>query len=148
MSKGAKILLALALTFALLMVGSGVLLATTVVRGGLVTVKVSEPGHHVRLVLPAGLITLGLDVLPLVTDRDLTAEIRSELGEVGPGVAAALLELEDAPDAVLVDVRDGLESVRITKEGRSLEIHVKSPEGTFEISLPARLLGEIAREIA
>lgn len=35
MSKGAKILLALALTFALLMVGSGVLLATTVVRGGI-----------------------------------------------------------------------------------------------------------------
>jgi hypothetical protein len=148
MSKGVKIFLTLALTCALLFVGSGVMLAATVVRGGMVTVKVNEPGKHVHLVVPAGLLSLGVDLLPLVMDDQIKSEIRTDLQEYGPALSAALLELEDAPDAVLVDVRDGAESVRITKEGRSLEIHVKSPDGTFEVSLPARLLGEIAREIA
>jgi hypothetical protein len=148
MSKGLKILLAVVLTCFVLMVGSGLLLAATIVRGGMVTVKVHEPGTHFNVVVPAGLVTLGMDLLPLVMDDNIYAEIRTDLGEYGPAAAAALLELEDAPDAVLVDIRDGRESVRITKQGRLLEIYVKDDNGTFEISVPARLLGKIAREIA
>jgi Ethanolamine utilization protein EutJ (predicted chaperonin) len=148
MSKGLKILLAVVLTCFVLMVGSGMLLAATIVRGGMVTVKVNDPETHFNVVVPAGLVTLGMDLLPLVIEEDICAEIRTDLGEYGPAAAAALLELEDAPDAVLVDIRDGRESVRITKEGRLLEIYVKDDNGTFEISVPARLLGKIAREIA
>lgn len=151
MSKGAKILLAIAATFAVLMIGSGMLLAASVARAGMLTVKVHEPGPagtHVNLHIPAAVVTLGMDLMPLVLDDDVTAEIRADLGELRPAVAAALLDLEDVPDAVLVDVRDASERVRITKRGRSLEIHVVNPEGTFEITLPASLLGKIAREIA
>ena len=148
MSKGVKILLAVVLMCFVLMVGSGILLAATVVRGGMMTVKVHEPGTHINVVVPAALVTLGMDLLPLVIENDIYAEIRTDLGEYGPAAAAALLELEDAPDAVLVDIRDGRESVRITKQGRLLEIYVKDDNGTFEISVPARLLGKIAREIA
>jgi hypothetical protein len=151
MSKGAKILLAIAATFAVLIVGSGVLLAASVVRAGVLTVKVHEPGPEgtdVNLHIPAALVTIGMDLMPLVLDHDVTAEIRANLGDMRPAVASALQELENVPDAVLVDVRDGAERVRISKEGRTLEIHVVNPEGTFEISLPAHLLGKIAREIA
>lgn len=148
MSKGVKILLAVVLMCFVLMVGSGLLLAATVVRGGMMTVKVHEPGTHINVTVPAGLVTLGMDLLPLVIEDDIYAEIRTDLGEYGPAAVAALQELEDAPDAVLVDIQDGRESVRITKEGRLLEIYVKDDNGTFEISVPARLLGKIAREIA
>jgi hypothetical protein len=151
MSKGAKILLAIAATFAVLIIGSGALLAASVVRAGVLTVKVHEPGAegtHVNIHVPAALITIGMDLMPLVLDDDVTAEIRADLGDIRPAVVTALRELEDVPDALLVDVRDGSERVRISKEGSKLEIHVVNPEGTFEISLPAHLLGRIAREIA
>jgi hypothetical protein len=149
--RGAKILLAIAVTLAVLMIGSGVLLAASVVRAGTLTVKIHEPGRHgtnIDLTIPAAVVHLGLNVLPWVLDDDLGAEIRTDLGEYGPAVAAALVELEDAPEAVLVDVRNASESVRITKEGRSLEISVDNADGQFEITLPASLLGRIAREIA
>lgn len=151
MSKGAKILLAIAATFAVLIIGSGALLAASVVRAGVVTVKVHEPGAsgtHLNIHIPAAVVTLGMDLLPLVLEHDVTAEIRADLGDMRPAVAAALLELEGVPDAVLVDVRDGSERVRISKEGRTLEVRVMNSDGTFEISLPAHLLGKIAREIA
>lgn len=149
MSKGAKILLAVALTFVVLMIGSGALLAASVVRAGTLKVKIHEPGGtNLDLTIPAAVVHLGLNVLPWMLDRDLGAEIRADLGEHGPAVAAALRELEDAPDAVLVDVQDAGERVRITKKGRSLQIYVDNVDGRFEITLPANLLGRVAREIA
>lgn len=148
----AKLLFAAVLTFAALVVGSGTLLAASVVRSGMVTVKVHETGpqgvKHLYVPVPAALIGLGMDVMPVLAGRDVFAEMRSDLGDMGPVVAAALTELEDAPDAVLVDIQDANESVRIVKEGRSLEIQVDGPDGQVEISLPANLLGRIAREIA
>lgn len=149
MSRGAKILLVAAMTIVVLMIGSGLMLAATVARAGMVTVKIHEPGNHINLHLPAAVIYLGMDLLPLVLDdEDFTAEIRANLGEHRHAVAAALRELEDVPDAVLVDVQDGSERVRISKRGRSLEIHVVNPDGTFDISLPAGMLGRVARVIA
>ena len=151
MNRAAKILLAAAVAFVVLMIGSGVLLAASVVRAGTLRVKVHEPGRygtHIDLQVPAALVHLGLNALPWILDEDLGMEIRTDLGEYGPAVAAALQELEDAPDAVLVDVQDATERVRIVKKGRSLEILVDGADGRFEITLPAHLLGRIAREIA
>ena len=151
MRRGLKILLAVVTVCAVLMIGSGVLLAATVVRAGTMRVKIHEPGRdgtNIDLAIPAAVVHLGLNVLPWVLDKDLAAEVRTNLGEHRFAVAAALEELENVPDAVLVDVHDGAESVRITKEGSSLEIAVDNPNGKFEVTLPASLLGRIAREIA
>lgn len=151
MNKAVKVLLALVLTFFVLLAGSGVLLAASVVRSGLVTVKVNETGpegDHLYIPIPAGLISLGMEVIPLFAGEDFRAEIRSDLGEHREAVAAALLELEDAPDAVLLHVQNAGENVRIAKKGRTLEISVDNADGSFEISVPARLIGRIAREIA
>jgi hypothetical protein len=152
MSKGAKILLAIAAAFAVLMVGSGILVAATIARAGVVHVKIHEPGpsgSHVNVHIPAAVVTLGLDLMPLLVDRDqIKAEIRTNLGEARPAMAAVLQELEDVPDAVLVDARDGEDRVLISKQGRVLKVNVVSVDGTFEITLPAGLLGRVAREIA
>jgi len=148
----AKLLFAAVLTLAVLVVGSGTLLAASVVRGGMVTVKIHETGprgeKHLYVPVPAALVNLGLDMVPMLTGRDVFGKVRADLGDMGPAMAAALTELEDAPDAVLVDIQDGRENVRIVKEGSSLEIQVDGPDGQVEISLPASLLGRIAREIA
>lgn len=149
MGKAAKILLAIGLTVAVFVMGSGLLLAASVARSGLVTVKVDEgDGRRIFIPVPAALVSVGLDVLPLMVERNACAKVRADLKEMGPALAGALRDLEDAPDAVLVDIQNDRETVRIVKEGRSLEIHVRDSTGTVVVSLPAHLLGRIAREIA
>jgi len=151
MKKATKVLLVLAASFGLLLLGSGFLLAASIVQTGLVTVKVHESGPdgtHLYLPVPAILVHAGLTVLPALIEDDVWEDVRCDLGEWAPVAAEALRSVEDAPDAVLVEVENERESVRIEKVGRSLEIRVRDGKDSFEISLPASLLGRVAREIA
>ena len=146
-----KVLLVFTAACGLLLMGSGFLLAASVVQSGLVTVKVHESGPdgtRLYLPVPAVLVHAGMSVLPALIEQDVWEEVRTELGEWGPVAAEALRAVEDAPDAVLVDIENGRESVRIEKDGRTLEIHVRDGRDSFDISLPASLLGRVAREIA
>lgn len=147
----AKVLLVLVAAFGILLMGSGFLLAASIVQTGLVTVKVNESGPdgtRLYLPVPAVLIHAGLAVLPALIEEDVWEEVRADLGEWAPAAAEALRAVEDAPDAVLVDIENERESVRIEKDGRTLEIRVRDGRDSFEISLPASLLGRVAREIA
>ena len=151
MKKATKVLLVLAASFGLVLMGSGFLLAASIVQTGLVTVKVHESGPdgtHLYLPVPAILVHAGLTVLPALIEDDVWEDVRCDLGEWAPVAAEALRSVEDAPDAVLVEVENERESVRIEKVGRSLEIRVRDGKDSFEISLPASLLGRVAREIA
>ena len=151
MKKAMKVLLVLAASFGLVLMGSGFLLAASIVQTGLVTVKVHESGPdgtHLYLPVPAILVHAGLTVLPALIEDDIWEDVRTDLGEWAPVAAEALRSVEDAPDAVLVEVENARESVRIEKVGRSLEIRVRDGKDSFEISLPANLLGHVAREIA
>ncbi|MFL6201857.1 MAG: hypothetical protein ACJ76J_22005 [Thermoanaerobaculia bacterium] len=151
MKKATKVLLVLAASFGLLLLGSGFLLAASIVQTGLVTVEVHESGPdgtHLYLPVPAILVHAGLAVLPALMEDDVWEDVRCDLGEWAPVAAEALRSVQDAPDAVLVEVENERESVRIEKVGRSLEIRVRDGRDSFEISLPASLLGRVAREIA
>ena len=151
MKTTAKVLLVLVAAFGLLLMGSGFLLAASIVQSGLVTVKVHESGPNgtrLYLPVPAVLVHAGLSVLPALIEEDVWEEVRTDLGEWAPVAAEALRAVEDAPDAVLVDIENDRESVRIEKDGRTLEIRVRDGKDSFEISLPASLLGRVAREIA
>jgi hypothetical protein len=151
MKTAMKVLLILALVCGILIMGSGFLLAASIVHTGLVTVKVNESGPdgtHLYLPVPAILVHAGMTVLPALVEEDVWEDVRADLGEWAPVAAEALRAVEDAPNAVLVEVENERESVRIEKHGRSLEIYVRDGRDTFEISLPASLLGRVAREIA
>jgi radical SAM superfamily enzyme with C-terminal helix-hairpin-helix motif len=151
MKRVTKVLLILAASCGVLLLGSSFLLAASIVQTGLVTVKVHESGPdgtHLYLPVPAVLVHAGMSVLPAVMDEDVWEDVRTDLGEWAPVAAEALRAVEDAPNAVLVEVENERESVRIEKAGRSLEIYVRDGKDTFEISLPASLLGRVAREIA
>lgn len=151
MKTATKVLLILALATGILILGSGFLLAASVVHTGLVTVKVDESGPHgthLYLPVPAILVHAGLTVLPALFEEDVWEEVRTDLGEWGPVAAEVLRAVEDSPDAVLVDIENDRESIRIEKDGRKLEIRVRDGRDSFEVSLPASLLGRLAREIA
>lgn len=151
MKTATKVLLVLALASGILILGSGFLLAASVVTTGLVTVKVNESGPdgaHLYIPVPAVLVHAGMAVLPALIEDDVWEDVRTDLGEWAPVAAEALRAVEDAPDAVLVDIENERESVRIEKNGRKLEIRVREGRDSFEISLPASLLGRVAREIA
>lgn len=151
MKTAKKVLLILAAMTGILLLGSGFLLAASVVTTGMVTVKVHESGPHgahLYLPVPAVLVHAGMTVLPALVQEDVWEEVRTELGEWGPVAAEVLRSVEDAPDAVLVDIENAHEHVRIEKDGRMLEIRVRDGRDSFEISLPASLLGRVAREIA
>lgn len=150
MSKGAKILVVIAVVATVMFVGTGLLIAGSIVHSGVVTVKINETrpnGTTLYLPVPAALVYLGMDLLPLMDEGEFD-EMRAELGDWRPFVAATLNSLEECPDAVLVDVQDGHESVRIVKQGRDIEIRVRGAGGDFEISLPARLFSRMARAVA
>ena len=150
MSRGAKIVVGIAAGFAILLLGSGLLVAGTVAATGLVTVNVHDKaeGTHIYLPVPAALVYLGLDLFPLLADDNDIAEMRRDMGEWGPFVSATLEGLADCPDGVLVDIRDHDETVRIVKEGNSFEIRVRSNSDSVDISVPARLFSKVARFVA
>jgi hypothetical protein len=146
-----KVLLVLVAAFGVLLMGSGFLLAASIVQTGVVTVEVHESGPSgppLYVPVPAALVNAGLTVLPALIEKDVWEEIRTDLGEWGPVAAEALRAVADAADDVLVDLENDRESVRIEKDGRMLEIQVRDGKDSFEISVPASLLGRVAREIA
>jgi hypothetical protein len=147
----AKVLLILVAVIGILLMGSGFLLAASIVQTGLVTVEVHESGPdgtHLYIPVPAALINAGLTVLPALVQEDVWEEVRTDLGEWAPVAAEVLRAVEDAPDGVLVEIENDREHVRIEKDGRTLEVRVRDGKDTFEISVPASLLGRVAREIA
>jgi hypothetical protein len=150
MKRPAKILTIVAIALLAVPVGATLLLAGSLVAHGVVTVKVSESkpgGTSVYVPVPAGLLYLGMDLLPLLDRDGEFARARREMGPWAPVAAAALESFEDCPDAVLVDVRDHGDTVKIVKEGRSIEIQVHDQDGDVRISLPVHLFTRVARQV-
>jgi hypothetical protein len=150
MTRPAKVLTIIAVTLLALPVGCGLLLAASVVTSGLVTVKVNETkpgGTNLYVPVPAGLLYLGMDLLPLLDRHHEMARARKEMGAWAPVAEAAMQSLEDCPDAVLVDVQDRNETVKIVKVGRTIEIRVHGGDGDVHISLPAHLFTRVARQL-
>ncbi|HEX6861311.1 MAG TPA: hypothetical protein VF414_00765, partial [Thermoanaerobaculia bacterium] len=82
----AKVLLIFTAVCGLLLMGSGFLLAASIVQTGLVTVRVHESGPdgtHLYIPVPAALLHAGLTVLPALIEDDVWEEVRTDLGEWG-----------------------------------------------------------------
>jgi hypothetical protein len=151
MTRPAKVLTIVALALLALPVGATLVLAASVVTHGVVTVNVNETrdgGTRLYLPVPADLLYLGMDLLPLLDHDGDLARARREIGPWAPVAAAALQSLEDCPDAVLVDIEEKGETVKIVKVGRSIEIRVHDQGGDVQVSLPAHLFTRVARQLA
>lgn len=151
MGRALKALLILFACAAVVLAGSGVALAATVVRSGLMTVHVddrSADGVRLFVPVPAALVELGAGSLPLWLPAGELAGVRRQLEPWQPALQAAARALEEAPDVVLVAVDSADERVRVTKHGRSLSVEVHSPEADVRVSLPAHTLTRLLRALS
>ena len=116
----------------------------TVAATGTVTVRVAEHGPdgvNLWIPVPALLVDVAVMAVPLVMPDDALADARRELAPYRHQIRALAEALEEVPSgSVLVDVRDGNEHVRITKDWRNFEVTVESPDTDVQVSVPARLL--------
>ena len=144
----ARIVVALTVACAMVLLGTGVALAAAVASTGVVTVDVREEGPSgTRLLVPvpALLLDLGLGVADLAVPREELARIRAEVRPYAPGIHDLARELERCPDATLVEVTSERESVRVTKRDATFVVDVDSPDGQVRVVLPARTLTRVAR---
>ena len=148
MSTWAKVFCIVVGVGALMLLGSGLLLAAAIAHAGMMTVEVHSSGPDgnvdINLPLPAAVVPMALAGAKLAAGAEL-ADARCHLGDWTPAAAAALRELADTPDAVLVDVQDHGDSVHIAKHGDTLTIEVEERGGDqVEVRLPADLLPRLA----
>lgn len=129
------------------------LTGTTVVMGGVVTynagavrVSVDEKkpgGSHVHLIVPAVMVPPVLDLVPEEKLRDQLAQARPWL----PVIRIACRELARTPDAVLVEVVNPREHVKISHRGGSLRVDVDSDEESVHIAVPLQMVHAIAEKL-
>jgi len=115
-------------------------------EAGAVRISVHEKkpgGDHVRLIVPAVLVPLGLHFVPAKQLHKNAAEIRQWL----PALKAASQELEHCPDATFVEVKGPDENVGIRKSGDSLVIDVDDPGETVHVSFPLRMVTAAVRQL-
>ena len=122
--------------------GIPIALLATVASLGVVVVDVREggpDGHHVVVPVPLVFAQAALAVAPVFAPADkLRIPDNEALQHIG--VARDVLEaLAAAPDGELVRVEERDELVVITKEGRSLRVHVSGPKENVSVNVPLHL---------
>jgi len=126
--------------------GTVVLAGAYVVHEGAVRIAVDEQapgGTHIRLLLPAALVPVGMWFVPDRKLREATAQARPWL----PAIKTASQELARLPDSDLVEVRDTEQHVSISKRGALLVIDVQSPRERVHVSVPLRTVNRLARQL-
>jgi hypothetical protein len=89
-------------------------------------------GDHIHMIVPAVLAPLGVDVVPQKKLEHLPRELNRWL----PTLRSASAELAKIPDAVLVEVTDDREHVRVAKSGDGLDIDVQDPGEHVHVWVP------------
>lgn len=148
MGRLARILVAVTVAFAMVFLGTGVALAATVMTTGLVTVSVQESGPEgtdLFVPFPAIALDLGLGIASIAIPPEERARMRAEVAPYAPALREIARELEEIPNATLVEVVNDRESVRVTKRGGTFVIDVDSPDGKVHVALPAASLSKVVR---
>jgi len=136
---------------AVLFATTGVALAAAVVHSGVITVAIddhSPDGVSLYLPVPAALIELGAEALPLFLPDEDMAQIRRELAPHADALRALARELAEMPDATLVAVDTDQEHVRVIKSGRSFEITVDAEDADIRVSVPATSFGRLLNALS
>jgi len=122
--------------------GAGVLCSQ-----GLVHVKVIEKepnGVHFNVIAPAILAPIAVRVAP---QRNL-AEAARQIRPYMPAVRAALEDLRESDDIVLVDVKEPGEHVQVSKWGGSIVVDVDDADDTVHVSAPIRAISSTVEQLA
>jgi hypothetical protein len=125
----------------------GMTLTTAVVmKDGIVEVNVQEKqahGSHVHLYVPATVATWGVHLAPEERLREHLRHSREHLAIA----EVALRELENAPDALLVEVESPTEHVRVQTRLGSFLVDVDDPGETVHVAVPIRAARKVIEEL-
>lgn len=162
MSRGARIFwifTGLAAVFVVGSVGAVAFAAHAVTTMPMIEVSVQEHGaspvsFHVSV--PAAAVGAGLAVAPHVIPDDVWQEARGELdaeleelpAEWRDSSAELIRALRDLPDAVLVEVDDRHDHVRVEKRGSDLRVTVRSSDADVDVTVPIAILDRVADFVA
>jgi hypothetical protein len=114
---------------------------------GMIEVNVVEKqpeAHHVYVLAPAMIVPIAAHFIP----REKRGEASQHLGPYMPEIRAALGQLRQCDDFVLVDVQDRDEHVEVRKLGGSVVVDVKDQDDTVHVSAPIRSIASTLEEIA
>ena len=115
-------------------------------QDGFVHVRVEESrkgGDNLHLILPAELVPLAADLVPLAHLRHSERELRSAL----PALHVTAAELAKLPDTLLVEVIEDKDHVRIAKVGEGLAIDSESPDEHVHVWVPLRAIFDTAEAL-
>ena len=125
----------------------GTALATIVVmKDGIIEVNVQEKQGertHIHLYLPATLATWGIHFVP---QERLEEKLRHSAEQLAVA-RAALHGLEKTPDALLVEVEEPSEHVRLATHSGNLVVDVDDPGDTVHISIPVRAARKVVEDL-
>jgi hypothetical protein len=143
MTRGTRLLLAVVVGGALLMLATVAVAATAVYRAGSIEVAVEEDGSNFRVKVPAGLVRAAIAVTPSSAVSELTDEIEPWL----PAVEAGWRELRDTPDFVLVEVDAHDEHILVRKVGDDLLVDVDAPDAQVSVTIPLGTIDALVRKL-
>jgi len=129
------------------MLGTVMVVGAAVSSEGFIHVEVHEKqpnGANVNVFVPAVLATTALHFVPNREFSHDSEELRSCL----PIIDAAIPALRDAPDGVLVEVKDAKEHVLVQKIGGAIVVDVDDAEDVVHVSVPLRAAQNAIHQIA
>ena len=114
---------------------------------GMIEVNVVERQpevHHVFVLAPAMLVPIATHFIPHHQLGDAAHQIRPYM----PEIRAAMGQLRECDDFVLVDVKDHDQHVEVQKLGGSLVVDVKDENETVHVSTPIRAISSTLEQLA
>jgi hypothetical protein len=113
---------------------------------GVIRVDVDENkigGSHVHFWVPATLVGVGMRVAP----RHALKQAAEEAREILPAVRLGAKELRNYPDAVLVEVTNAEEHVRVATEGGKLRVDVNGDDGVVHVMVPLETIQDVTDQM-
>jgi len=104
----------------------------------------------VRVSIPIAVAGTAVAVAPyLLPDEARRGLVTGMEGheEWAPLVRELAGELARMPDATLVEIEGGYETVEVAKRGDDLVVHVRSPDADVDVSVPVALVEQVARSL-
>ena len=135
-----RFLIVVSAVFAVVILGWVALIGAVYAWGGVATVKVQDGDSGVNLYVPVpmALVDAAVTTSTWVVPDEEWLDLDVELGEWGPMLHAILEELDEMPDCTLVEVEDGLTTVKVSKERGALKVRVDDEDVHVKISVPMR----------
>jgi hypothetical protein len=139
MSTGKRVLVVVATSLTVTVLGWVLLIGAVLAWGGVATVSIDErSGPRFSVPVPLAVVDAALIASGPVIDMGAHLDAELDLGQWRPFVEEIFTVLDECPDAVLVEVEDGEDHVLVAKEGRSLRVEVSDSEIEVRVTIPTR----------